>query len=79
MANKRKCQVNETPAVQTFGTKLILSASGWSGKTQVNVRGEMSMYCASQLVRNLRRAMRSIRDDEIRRLNDAVNSAEGPL
>lgn len=41
--------------------------------------GELSVYCAVQLVRDLRRALRKIRDEETARLNQAVQNAEGDL
>lgn len=63
----------------TWNHKIRVKTGGWSGNTKNQMTGELSVYCAVQLVRDLRRALRKIRDEETARLNQAVQSAEGDL
>lgn len=41
--------------------------------------GDLSPECAADLVRKLRQALRQVRDESHRRLERAVNQAEGQL
>lgn len=63
----------------TRNHKIRVKTGGWSGNTKNQMTGELSVYCAVRLVRDLRRALRKIRDEETARLNQAVQSAEGDL
>ena len=63
----------------TWNHKIRVKTGGWSGNAKNQMTGELSVYCAVQLVRDLRRALREIRDEETARLNQAVQSAEGDL
>ena len=63
----------------TWNHKIRVKTGGWSGNTKNRMTGELSVYCAVQLVRDLRRALREIRDEETARLNKAVQDAEGDL
>lgn len=50
-----------------------------SAGVRFTAEGEMEMHCARNLIRDLRLAMRRVRDEAIARLNKAVADAEGPL
>lgn len=43
------------------------------------VQGDLSPECTAKLIRNLRLALRQIRDVRVEELNKAVTSAEGPV
>jgi hypothetical protein len=62
---------------------VVIRSGGWSGpagrEALFQVHGELSIECARELVKNLRRAMRKIRDESHDRLSRAVTEAEGPL
>lgn len=68
-----------TVEANTYSRKVIVRTGSWSGSTINRMTGELSVYCAVRLVRDLRRALRKIRDEETARLNQAVQSAEGDL
>lgn len=63
----------------TYSRKITIKTGSHSGSTINRMTGELSVYCAVQLVRDLRRALRKIRDEETARLNQAVQNAEGDL
>lgn len=77
----RNLKIIFTPKVEakSYSQTITVTTGSWSGKTMNSMTGEMSVHCAAQLIRNLRRALRQIRDEEIARLNQAVQSAEGDL
>ena len=59
--------------------KIQIKTGSWKGETRYECTGELSVYCATNLIRNLRRALRKIRDDETAKLNNLVTEAEGSL
>jgi hypothetical protein len=76
----RKVRLEWTPKVQTIsGQKIRVETGSWHGETRYEATGELSIHCAVQLVRELRRALRKIRDEETARLEQAVTDAEGGL
>lgn len=77
----RNLQITFTPNIEakTYSKTIKVTTGSWSGKTINNMTGELSVFCAVELIRNLRRALRKIRDEETARLNQAVQNAEGDL
>ena len=76
----RKVSLEWTAKVQTIsGQRIRIETGSWKGETRYEATGELSIYCAVQLVRDLRRALRKIRDEETARLAQAVTDAEGSL
>lgn len=63
----------------THSQKVIVQAGGFAGKVEFLVKGELSVNCAKNLIRELRKALRQIRDETRERLDKAVSDAEGPL
>lgn len=66
-------------SVSSDGRQIIVKTGGWSGETTNRMTGALDVWCAVHLVRELRRALRKIRDEETARLNRAVQNAEGDL
>lgn len=68
------------PKVEVKGTATIRITTGTRpGAAILTCTQDLDMWAASQLVREIRRAMRQIRDDETARLLSCVNRAEGEL
>ena len=68
-----------TPKISTSWQTIIVETGSMRGLQIFECRGELSTWCATQLIRDLRRALRKIRDEEIAKLNLAVTEAEGQL
>lgn len=68
-------EVEALPSVQ----KISIKTGSFKGVTRYECAGQLSVYCATNLIRNLRRALRKIRDEETAKLNNAVTEAEGSL
>lgn len=81
MSYTRKIKLVFSPKVEAVPSlqKVRVSTGSWMGKTQYACAGDLSVYCAVQLVRELRRALRRIRDEETAKLANAVTDAEGGL
>lgn len=77
----RNLEITLMPKVEAnaYSRTIRVETGGYSGMTRNQMHGELSVNCAVRLVRELRRALRKIRDDETARLNQAVQSAEGDL
>ena len=77
----RNLEMTFGPKVEanSYARTITVETGSWSGKTINKMKGEMSIYCAVRLIRDLRRALRQIRDEEAARLNRAVQNAEGDL
>ena len=78
---RRNLPMEFTPQVEgSYYGQLITVVTGCHrAGTEYKFKGSLSPECAAELVRNLRRALRKIRDDSANRLNRAVTSAEGDL
>lgn len=77
----RNIKAEWTPEVDAlvYSRVIRVKTGGWSGETRNVVTGELSVSCAVELIRNLRKAVRQIRDYQVATLNNAVDRAEGPL
>lgn len=77
----RKVALVWSPKVEVFSqTQTIRLITGsWKGQTRYECQGDLHLHCAVHLVRELRRAIRKIRDDETAKLAEAVANAEGNL
>lgn len=75
----RKIPLVWTPELTVSGQTITLKTGGWKGETRFEATAEIGVYCASSLIRKLRASLRQIRDAETKRLNELVESAEGPL
>jgi hypothetical protein len=59
-----------------YSLKVTVHVEGHDGAgEQFTAEGELEMHCAKNLIRDLRLAMRKVRDEAIA----AVSDAEGPL
>lgn len=81
MTYTRKVKLDWCPKIEAIpGIQKIRVATGsFMGTTRFECAGELSIYCAVQLVRDVRRALRKIRDEETAKLATAVTEAEGGL
>ena len=77
----RRVNLHWSPEIEalTKSQKIRVKTGSYHGSTKFECTGEMSIYCATQMIRDLRRALRKIRDDETAKLNAQVNRAEAPL
>lgn len=75
----RKVHMQWSPSVSVSGQSIKVESGSWAGKTRYECGGELDIWCAAYLVRELRRALRKIRDEEYSKLNGQVNRAEGEL
>jgi hypothetical protein len=77
----RKIQATLCPKVTAHseGKRVEVLTGGFQGAQRYDVTCNMSIYTARELILNLRKALREIRDDNIRSLNGAVAEAEKPL
>lgn len=64
---------------ETYGQKVLIKASGWAGTHMFEAQARMEVHCVRNFIRDLRRALRQIRDETTQRLAKAVDDAEGPL
>lgn len=82
MAEKtRRFAMEFTPKVTPCASQdvVIVTTGEWRHGVKFEMTGKLSMWCAAQLVRELRRAMRQVRDQKTATLNECVNNAEGAL
>jgi hypothetical protein len=83
---KRKLPLHFTPQVEVSGFNIIVKTGCFgvrSKKTgsytvEYEFRGELSLHCAARLVKELRKALRKVRDIETINLNWHVTDAERP-
>lgn len=68
-----------SPHVEPSGTEVEITTGTYLHATEYRFKGKLSVHCAAVLVCELRRALRKIRDTETKRLQQAVDLAEGPL
>jgi hypothetical protein len=70
---------NPKCAVNAYRQTITIETGFWSGPNQITARGELSVYCATNLIRELRKGLRQIRDENQLQLEHAIAQAEGPL
>lgn len=75
----RKVKLAWSPQVTIRERQVVVTSGGQQGATRYECTGELSCYCAEQLILELRKALRKIRDDETARLNGCVSRAEAAL
>ena len=68
-----------TVRTSTAGQSMTIITGCRSGSVRWNVTGELAVWCAVQLIRDLRKGLRRIKDEETKRLADAITQAEGEL
>lgn len=78
---KQPLKVTSTPEVEAkcYSQVVAIRASGWCGKDQFRIYAELEPHCARNLILELRKALRKIREETCARLQKAVADAEGPL
>lgn len=62
-----------------YDDKVKVEVFARTGDTEWTCTGELDFWCAAKLIRDLRAALREVRDGKTALLNGAVNQAEGPL
>lgn len=62
-----------------YDDKVKIQVFARAGSVEWTCTGELDMYCATRLVRDVRKAMRRVRDEKTAILNGCVQEAEGPL
>ena len=72
--------VDHTPVVeaQPHSMKVRVSVIGFA-PNEFTVVGHLSPECCAIFIKRLRSALRTVRDHQVKRLNEAVSDAEGPL
>lgn len=77
----RNIKANFCPEVSTdcMAQRVVVTTGGFKGLQRYNVTADMSVTTAKNLILNLRKALREIRDVNIQRLNAAVAAAEAEL
>lgn len=75
----RKIPLVWSPELTVSDQTITLKTGGWKGETRFEATAQISPYCAAILIKKLRTSLRQIRDAETKRLNELVESAEGPL
>lgn len=63
----------------TYSQRVVVTTGGWQGKQAYNIAADMSIETARTLILDLRKALREIRDETIKRVQGAVSEAEKPL
>lgn len=67
------------PAVTHDTEKVIVRTGSLRSGVRYQCKAEMSMECASALVKNVRQAMHAIRAQQFRRMNALIDAAEGKI
>lgn len=62
-----------------YSQTITIHAEGFDGTRSFMVEGSLSPHCARNLILDLRKGLRSIRDETAKRLNDCVTDSEKPL
>ena len=75
----RNIDLEWTPEVIVAGREIVVTTGVYRGNTRYKCKGELSMWCAARLVKELRKAMRQIRREQLASLNDAISDAEQVL
>jgi hypothetical protein len=77
----RKMPLTRTPVVEAklYDRKVTIMTGTLKGDTLWTCKGEMDLWCAVDLIKKLRKAVRNIRDFQHKDTDDAVSSAEGPV
>lgn len=76
---RRNLPMRKTPTLEVHGLEITITTGALVGGTEYTFRGELNVWCAVDLTRKLRKALREIRDEQVRQLNHAVTHAEEPL
>jgi len=64
---------------QVYGQKVQIKTGAYPNTTRFECTGELSVNSTVRLIKELRKALRAIRDHQINAMNRAVTDAEGPL
>jgi hypothetical protein len=78
----RKVKLSSSPEVthSTYnGPYVTVVVTGRMGSTRIIATGELSPWCAQQLIVDLRKALRGIRADQVALMDSAIRNAEQPL
>jgi hypothetical protein len=79
---RRRFEMDWEPEVVAYwhdAPKIVVRTGEWRHGVRYEMRGELSPQCARNLIIKLRRALRQIRDEKTRELDEAVRAAEGTL
>lgn len=78
---KEPIELTDCPSVETlaYSQQVIVTTGGWCNDHPFTAKGKLSVTCAKNLIRELRKALHRIRDETRERLDKAVSDAEGPL
>ena len=73
---RRNLALEWTPEVKVSGRDIVVTTGIFKGGTRWECKGELSIWCAAHLVKELRKAMRQIRRDQMQQMNSAIEEAE---
>lgn len=78
---KRNLPMDWSPKVEahSYSHKITVSTGCYRGHTRYQFSGDLSIECATNFIRALRRALRAIRAESTERLQRAVEDAEGEV
>jgi hypothetical protein len=81
MTRKRNLKLSHVSKVEAlvYDDKIKVEVFARAGATEFTCTGELELWCATNLIRQLRTALRKVRDEKKRMLDQAVENAEGPL
>jgi hypothetical protein len=74
-----ECTVCPTLEVRAHAQQIVVKSGVWVDGGKVEIRGTLEVHCARNLILELRRGLRQIRDETRQRLDKAVEVAEGAL
>lgn len=73
---RRSIRATYTPQVRVAGREIHITTVAIHGETRFEISGWLTPWCASSFVKDLRKALREIRAEQIRDLDSAVRNAE---
>jgi hypothetical protein len=81
MSTTRNIKATRRPEVTASAAsqRIYIKSGSDTQSTRYNITADMSIYTASRLIVELRKALRLVRDENIRELNEQVANAEIPL
>lgn len=76
---KAPIKCTNTPHATALYDEVRIESGGYNGSSEFKVFGDLSINCTALLIIELRTALRRVRDQRVRQLNQAVADAEKPL
>lgn len=81
MTRRRNLKLSHVSKVEAlvYDDKVAVEVFARTGGIEWTCKGQLEMWCAVKLVKDLRRAMRKVRDEKSAMLKHQVEEAEGPV